>query len=175
MRFEPLVLYGAYLIHPEPKEDERGSFTRLFDADLFAGNGLVSHFPQQSLSCNLGKGTLRGMHYQKEPHGEAKLVRCSRGRICDVIVDIRKDSPTYLKHTAIELSEQNAIQLYIPRGFAHGFLTLEENSHIEYMIDKVYVPEAQSGLRFDDPKLNIEWPASIEVISERDRNFALLV
>jgi dTDP-4-dehydrorhamnose 3,5-epimerase len=174
MRFEALFIEGAWLIQLEPVTDHRGDFTHLMDIAEFNARGLTTHVLQQAVSTNKVKGTLRGMHYQAAPHAEAKLVRCVRGALFDVIVDNRPDSPTYLKHYTVELCDGDRQMLYIPPGCAHGFLTLEDNSAIEYRISQPYVAEAQRGLRYDDPKLAIAWPGEVKVISERDKEFALL-
>jgi dTDP-4-dehydrorhamnose 3,5-epimerase len=152
--------------------DARGSFTRTFCAEAFAATGFRPL--QTSLSHNHHRHTLRGMHVQVPPHAEAKLVRCLAGAILDVAVDLRPGSPTRLRHVALELSAACANALLIPRGFAHGFLTLTDDALVEYMIDAPFVPEAASGLRFDDPALGIAWPATPAVLSERDRAWPLL-
>ena len=174
MEFEPLALQGAFLIHLEPKCDARGSFTRLFDAELFARRELATEYPQHNLSRNPAKGTLRGLHYQRSPHAEIKLVRCIRGRIYDVIVDVRESSATYLQHVGVELRADTPAMLYVPEGFAHGFLTLEPDSEVHYLVSHPYTPSAEGGLRWDDPKLHIQWPERVEVVSERDMAHNLL-
>ncbi len=133
-------------------------------------NELDSTFVQANTSFNYKKGTLRGMHFQKSPYEEDKLVRCTKGSIFDVIIDIRKDSPTYKKWFGVELSEENRKSLFVPKGFAHGYLTLEDNSEVTYLVTEFYTPEADSGIKFDDPAFNIEWPMTPVVISEKDSN-----
>jgi dTDP-4-dehydrorhamnose 3,5-epimerase len=174
MQFEPLFLSGAWRITPQPAQDARGSFMRLMDAAAFSEHGIPTHFHQHAVSHNLVRGTLRGMHFQAAPHAEGKLVRCTAGALYDVMVDMRTDSPTYLKHVAATLSANTPTLLYIPAGCAHGFMTLEDNSEIEYHITQPYIEQAQQGLRWDDPKLGIHWPIETQVISPRDANFAYL-
>lgn len=154
------------------RADARGSFTRTFCADSFAAAGFRPL--QVSLSHSHRRHTLRGLHFQAAPHEEAKLVRCLAGAILDVAVDLRPGSPTYRHHVAVELSAARATALLIPRGFAHGFLTLTNDALVEYMIDAPFVPTAASGLRFDDPALGIIWPELPVVIAERDRTWPLL-
>ena len=169
MIFEPLSLVGAYRIKLQPSSDERGSFTRRFCAETFRQHGLESNLVQRSVSFNRRAGTLRGMHFQAPPHLEIKLVRCTRGAIFDVMVDLREGSPTYGRWHGEELTADNRRALYIPKGFAHGFQSLVDNSEVDYEITPVYVPEAAAGFRFDDPRLAIDWPIADVTISERDR------
>jgi dTDP-4-dehydrorhamnose 3,5-epimerase len=170
MRFEETPVAGAYLVVPEPIEDSRGFFARSFDAEAFAARGLCSVFTQFSISHNIRRGTLRGMHMQKRPHGEVKLIRCTQGAVSDVLVDLRKDSPTYKRWFSIELSAANRRQLYVPEGVAHGFQTLRDDSEMSYHISSAYVPEAQVGLAWDDPAIGIAWPLPhMAIISDRDR------
>lgn len=169
MIFEPLSLQGACLIRPEPVADERGYFARSFCATEFAQHGLATSFPQHSLSYNAVRGTLRGLHYQSSPHEEVKVVRCIRGRIFDVIVDLRATSPAYAQWLAFELSAENGLSVYIPAGFAHGFITLADASEVSYLIDREYVPGHGRSLRWDDPKLAIRWPLQPAVMSASDR------
>lgn len=171
MFFERTKLDGALLISPDRNEDERGHFARVFCQKEFANSGLDFSCVQTSISYNHKRHTLRGMHFQKAPHEEAKLVRCTRGAIYDVIVDLRTDSVTYKQWFAAELSEKNQKSIYIPRGFAHGFETLEDETEVFYMIDQEYVPESSAGFRYDDQSVKIEWPIAPLVISERDLNF----
>jgi dTDP-4-dehydrorhamnose 3,5-epimerase len=169
--FKKLDLAGAYLVQIEPRADERGFFARTFCEDEFAAEGLVTRFPQASISYNARRGTIRGMHFQAEPHGETKLVRCVAGAVFDVIVDVRPSSPTYLRSIGVELSAKNRSALYIPRGFAHGFQTLADDSELLYMIDVNYVAAAARGVRWNDPSLNVSWPDPIKVIADRDASF----
>jgi dTDP-4-dehydrorhamnose 3,5-epimerase len=169
---EPLHLQGACRITPQPATDLRGSFTRLIDAKIFAAHGLETQFHQHAVSWNTLQGTLRGMHFQAPPYAEAKLVRCTRGALYDVLVDIRKDSPTYLQHVALTLTAEKPEMIYIPPGVAHGFLTLSDECEISYHISQPYIATAQQGIRWNDPALGISWPHDARVMSERDRNFA---
>lgn len=171
MIFEELPLAGAYRIGLSPHADERGFFARTVCEDTLVERGLVGRFKQSSVSFNLRRGTVRGMHYAVAPHAETKLVRCTRGAIHDVIVDLRRDSPTYLRAAEIALSSENRATLYIPAGFAHGFQTLRDDTEVLYMIDRAYVAGAARGLRWDDPALGIAWPEPVSVIAERDRAF----
>ena len=168
MRFEPTRLADAFLIELDRLADERGFFARVFDAEAFAAAGLVTGYPQISFSHNTGKGTLRGLHFQKAPHAETKLVRCTRGAVWDVIVDLRLRSPSYGAWQGFELSAANGRMLYIPAGFAHGFQTLEDATEVTYHISHPYIAAAAGGLRWDDPALAIRWPLPVAVISERD-------
>lgn len=173
MRFVETPLPGAWVIEPEPIEDERGSFARTFDADEFRERGLNAEVAQCSASFNRLAGTLRGLHYQAEPHGESKLVRCVRGSIFDVAVDLRRDSPAFCRWHAVELSAQNGRAFYIPPGLAHGFQTLTDEAEVLYQMGNPYVAEAARGVRWDDPAFAIEWPqlAGERIISERDRTY----
>lgn len=171
MQFTPLSISGAYLVDLEFKEDDRGSFARTWCQEEFAALGLAERFVQCSLSRNLRRGTLRGMHYQAEPHAEAKLVRCVRGAIYDVVLDLRRDSPTFCQWAAVELTDINYRALYLPRGCAHGFQTLEDDSEIFYQISDFYAPEAARGVRWNDPRFAIDWPLAAPVMSDRDRNY----
>jgi dTDP-4-dehydrorhamnose 3,5-epimerase len=171
MRFEPTKLKDAWLVHLEPARDERGFFARTFCVDEFGSHGLETSFPQHSVSFSARAGTVRGMHFQREPHSEVKLVRCISGAIWDVIVDIRPDSPTFRQWQGFELTGLNGRQLYIPKGFAHGFQTLSDNAEVSYLISERYVPEAASGLRHDDPSFNIAWPKPVTEISAKDRQW----
>ena len=168
MKIEPTSIAGVMTVEIEPLADDRGIFARTFCAETFAKHGLLSKFPQSNTSWNAHRGTLRGMHYQNEPHPEVKLVRCTRGRIYDVIVDLRSDSNTYKKWLAVELDAQLRNAIYIPAGCAHGFLTLEENCAIDYVMDADYVPGSARGCRWNDPAFGIEWPFAPMVMSERD-------
>ncbi len=171
MKFSETPIAGAFVIDLEPHRDERGSFARAFCQQEFAAHGLNPAVAQCNLSHNAKRGTLRGLHYQAAPHGEAKLVRCIRGAIYDVIVDLRPDSPSFKTHVSAELSERNGRALYVPEGVAHGFLTLEDDSDIFYQMSTPYHPEAARGVRWDDPTFGVPWPESVRVISERDATY----
>lgn len=168
MIFLPTLLQGAYFIDMEKRHDSRGYFARTMCGAEFEERGLVSHFVQTNHSHSVVRGTLRGMHFQRPPHMEAKLVRCVRGAIYDVIVDLREGSPTYLRSQAVELSAMNGRSLYVPEGFAHGFQTLADNTDVIYAVSHPYSPAAEAGVRYDDATLGISWPEPISVISERD-------
>ena len=171
MKLTETPLAGAWIIDITPLEDHRGFFARTYCEDIFRENGLNTHWPQTSVSFNLKKGTLRGLHYQKSPHAEAKLVRCTTGKIYDVIVDVRKTSSTYGQWIAVELCAQKKNALYIPEGFAHGFQTLEDNTEILYYISKRYCAESATGICWDDPALAISWPLPEPVLSEKDNGY----
>ena len=169
MIFHQLSLVGAYRIDMQMTADERGTFARRFCADEFRALGLETDLVQRSISFNKRAGTLRGMHFQMPPHLEAKVVRCTRGSIFDVMVDLREGSPTYGQWHGEELAADNRLMLYIPKGFAHGFQSLVDDSEVDYEITPAYVPGAAAGFRFDDPKLAINWPVADMIVSERDR------
>jgi dTDP-4-dehydrorhamnose 3,5-epimerase len=169
VRFLETRLAGAYVIEVDRIEDERGFFARSFARDEFAARGLRTDFVQSSISFNARAGTLRGMHYQVPPHAETKLVRCTRGAIFDVIVDLRPGSPTARQWTSAELTARNHRMLYVPEGFAHGFVTLLDESEVFYEITAYYDASAARGVRWDDPVLGIAWPRPPVVLSERDR------
>jgi len=171
MIFEETILKGAFLIKPERLEDERGFFARVWCRKEFDAHGLGTTLVQCNVSFNASKWTLRGMHYQAPPHEEAKLVRCTMGAIYDVIVDLRKDSPTYRRHVGEVLSAENRNMFYIPEGFAHGFITLEDRTEVFYQMSAFYDAESARGVRWNDPAFGILWPAEVTVISERDRNY----
>ena len=174
MIFTELNLCGAYVIEVERHEDGRGYFGRSFCVEEFGRIGLKSGVAQCNVSFNRRKGTLRGIHYQVPPKAEAKLVRCTRGAIYDVIVDLRGGSPTFSRWAAVELSEDNSRMLYIPEGFAHGFQTLADDSEVFYQMFTPYSPEHARGVRWDDPAFGISWPLTDPIVSERDRSFPLL-
>jgi dTDP-4-dehydrorhamnose 3,5-epimerase len=164
-------LQGAYVVELEPLRDERGWFARTFDAETFAGLGLDPSVSQCNTSFNERAGTLRGMHFQAEPHGEAKLIRCTRGAVYDVIVDLRPGSPSFRAWFGLELRADGTASLFAPAGLAHGFQTLEDASEVHYQMGHHYVPAAARGVRWDDPAFGIEWPeppAAGRTISERD-------
>jgi dTDP-4-dehydrorhamnose 3,5-epimerase len=171
MVFQDTGLAGAFVIELDTIHDERGFFARSWCSTEFAEHGLNSRLVQCNVSRNRAKGTLRGMHYQAPPHEEAKLVRCTLGAIFDVMIDMRPSSSTYLKWFGAELSAENHRSLYIPEGFAHGFLTLTDESEVFYQMSEFYAPQAARGLRWDDPLLAISWPGPVAVISERDRTY----
>jgi dTDP-4-dehydrorhamnose 3,5-epimerase len=171
MTFTPTALPGAYLVDPVRHADERGFFARTFCAHEFQAQGLPTELVQCSVSWNARRHTLRGMHWQAEPHIEDKLVRCIRGAILDVIVDLRPGSPTYLRHVAVELDQEGRRALFIPGGMAHGFLTLCDETEVFYQMTAFHAPEAARGARFDDPAFGIQWPVPPAVISERDRRY----
>lgn len=170
MRFDETELAGSFIVSPERLVDERGHFARTWCAEEFAAHGLTTSWVQGNVSFNSRRGTLRGMHYQADPRLETKLVRCTRGAVYDVIVDLRPASPTYRRWTAVELSADNGVALYIPGGFAHGFQTLVDDTELVYEMSEYYVPELSRGVRWDDPVLGISWPPCEQrVISQRDR------
>lgn len=171
MRFIPTNLKDAYILEPEKLEDERGFFARSWCKQGFSERGLDANLEQCSISFNKKKGTLRGMHFQLPPFAETKLVRCTQGTIYDVAIDLRQDSATFLQWVGVELTAENRNALYIPKGFAHGFQTLADNTEVFYQISEVYAPECARGVRWDDPAFEIAWPEPVCVISERDRNY----
>jgi dTDP-4-dehydrorhamnose 3,5-epimerase len=172
MIFRETSIGGVWIVEPERIEDERGFFARTWDADELAGHGLDAELVQCSVSYNRTRGTLRGMHYQAAPHEETKLVRCTAGVVFDVALDLRTDSSTFRAWVGVELSADNRLALYIPRGCAHGFLTLTDDVEVAYQMGKRYAPDAARGVRFDDPAFGIAWPADVSVINERDRTYA---
>lgn len=170
MIFTPTELDGAYLVDLKPREDERGFFARAWCRDEFAAHGLSTELAQCNISFNHRKGTLRGMHYQAVPHTEVKLVRCTRGAIWDVIVDLRPDSPTRARWLGVELTADNRRMLYVPEGFAHGYQTLLDATETFYHVSAPYAPEAEGGVRWNDPAFRIDWPdADRPFMSEKDR------
>ena len=171
MRFRETPLKGAFVVDLDRIEDERGFFARSFCEKEFSALGLDSRFVQCNVSYNRLAGTLRGMHFQAEPHGEAKLVCCTRGAILDVVVDVRPDSPTYLNWFGKEISAENRTALFIPRGFAHGFQTLVDDSEVLYQMSEFFHPDSARGIRWDDPVLAICWPLGNFIISEKDRAY----
>lgn len=172
MRFKPLPLEGAYLIELEPKKDDRGSFTRTFCSVELSQQGLKNRFVQSNHSVSHQKGTLRGLHYQLSPMAEVKVVRCLKGSLYDVIVDLREQSPTFGQSFGTTLSSENGCMMYVPEGFAHGFLTLEDNTEVLYFVSEYYSKEMERGLRWNDPRFQISWPEAPKVISERDQHHA---
>lgn len=171
MIFSETELAGAYTIELERHEDERGFFARSFCAQEFAEHGLIEHWAQSNVSFNERRGTMRGMHWQTSPHEEVKLVRCTKGAIYDVIVDVRAGSPTARRWLGVELSEENRRMLYIPGGFAHGFLTTADRTEVFYEMSAPHVPEAARGFYWNDPQVAIAWPGPVNVISDRDAGY----
>jgi dTDP-4-dehydrorhamnose 3,5-epimerase len=171
MQFIQTPLLDAYIIAPEKLADDRGFFARTWCRQSFLQHGLDANLIQCSVSFNHHQGTLRGMHWQMSPFGETKLVRCTQGAIYDVIVDLRPDSDTFKQWTAVELSAENHKALYIPKGFAHGFQTLVDNTEVFYQMSDVYVPGAARGFRWNDASFKIDWPKEISMISQRDRDY----
>lgn len=165
------ALAGVHVIEPERIEDERGFFARVFDAREFADGGLDAAVAETSIGFNRSRLTLRGLHFQVAPHEETKLVRCTRGSVYDVAVDLRPESATRFRWVAVELTAENRLAVFVPAGCAHGYLTLEDETELVYQISKPYVPDAATGVRWDDPLLGIDWPAAPLVISERDAAF----
>jgi dTDP-4-dehydrorhamnose 3,5-epimerase len=171
MKFHETELAGVVVVELEPQSDERGTFTRTFDARTWEKHALSASVLQCSISLNPARGTLRGLHFQSDPHQETKLVRCARGAIYDVAVDLRADSSTFCRWVGVELTPGNGRMLHIPEGLAHGFLTLSDDAEVVYQISEEYVPELARGVRWDDPAFGIEWPFAPLVISKRDRTF----
>lgn len=171
MRFTKTQLADAFVIDLEPRGDDRGFFARTFCIQEFAVHGLETNFVQHSTSHSRAAGTLRGMHFQRTPHAEVKVVRCRKGAIWDVIIDLRSDSPSFGHWQGFELTAENGRQLYIPRGFAHGFQTLSDAVEVDYLISTFYAPVSATGLRHDDPAFAIEWPRPVTVMSSADRTW----
>ena len=171
MIFRETGLSGAYAIEPQRIEDERGFFARSWCRREFEGRGLNPNLVQCNISYNAAKGTLRGMHYQLAPFEEAKLIRCTRGSLYDVIVDIRPASPTFGTSFGLTLTSENRTMLYVPEGFAHGFLTMEDHTEVFYQMSQFYAPEHARGFRWSDPAFAIQWPGEVRVISDRDRSY----
>ncbi|MEI8377517.1 MAG: dTDP-4-dehydrorhamnose 3,5-epimerase [bacterium] len=175
MNFNEMELKGAYLIELEEFCDERGTFARQFCKKEFEKQGIEFEVCQANISKNYKKGTLRGLHFQKAPYFEAKIISCFKGAFFDVIVDLREDSPTYLKHSSVELTENSNQMLYIPPMFAHGFQTLTDDTVIYYQLGNYFAPQYYDGIRRDDPKLGIKWPdCKQRIINERDNSYELL-
>jgi dTDP-4-dehydrorhamnose 3,5-epimerase len=175
LRFSETRLRGAYVIDVEPHEDSRGFFARVWCRREFEDQGLVAELAQCSIAYNRRKGTLRGMHYQKAPHEEVKLVRCTKGAVYDVIIDLRPASESFRQWVGVELSEANHRTLYVPQGFAHGYITLKDDSELFYQMSEYYVPGAGAGVRWNDPAFNIEWPDVGDIlIAERDQGWPLM-
>lgn len=171
MIFTETKLRGAFVVEPERFEDERGFFARTWSQKEFSEHGLDARMVECNVSFNKKKGTLRGMHFQAAPHGQAKLVRCTAGAIYDVIVDLRPDSSTFRQWTGVELTARNCRMLYVPEDFAHGFQTLEEDTEVFYQMSEYYAPQSSSGVRWNDPAFGIEWPPDERTIIARDRAY----
>ena len=174
MIFTETKLKGAFVIDLERRDDSRGFFARGFCQKEFEAHGLKPTIAQANIAHNIRKGTVRGMHFQFPPAAETKLVRCTRGAILDIIVDLRPESPTYLQHIEVELNEDNQRALYVPERFAHGYQTLCDNTDTSYQVGEFYTPTTESGLMYNDPKLGLKWPLPVSVISDKDQKFALL-
>jgi dTDP-4-dehydrorhamnose 3,5-epimerase len=172
--FTETKLQGAFIIDLERREDERGFFARAFCQNEFTEHGLNPTIAQANVAYNHRRGTLRGMHFQFPPAAETKLVRCPRGAILDIIVDLRPESPTYLEHIAVELNEENHRGLYVPERFAHGYQVLEDDTETSYQVGEFYTPGVEGGLMYDDPRLGLEWPLPVAVISEKDAQWPSL-
>jgi len=170
MKFTETPLKGAHIIELEKRGDGRGFFARFYCEREYRAQGLNHHIVQINNSLSRIKGTLRGMHYQLAPRAEDKVIRCLRGALFDAIIDLRPDSPTFLKHFTVELTAENRTMLYVPKGFAHGFLTLTEDTESFYLVTEFYSPELERGVRYNDPKIGIRWPMEPVVISDKDRN-----
>jgi dTDP-4-dehydrorhamnose 3,5-epimerase len=169
--FSETAVPGVWIVTPEPKEDFRGFLARTWCDREFEAVGICQQWVQSSISFNKKKGTLRGMHYQRPPYAEAKLIRCTRGRIHDVVLDLRRDTPTFKRHIVIELSAMNRNMVYIPHGLAHGFQTLEDDTEVLYQMSEFYAPGHDAGVRWNDPAFGIVWPESDPILSERDSSY----
>jgi dTDP-4-dehydrorhamnose 3,5-epimerase len=172
--FTETKLKGSFIVDLERREDSRGFFARAFCQNEFKAHGLKPVIAQANLASNLKKGTVRGMHFQFPPAAETKFVRCTRGAIVDIIVDLRPESATFLQSVAVELNEENQRGLYVPERFAHGYQTLRDNTDTSYQVGEFYTPAAEGGLMYNDPRLGLEWPSPPAVISEKDQKFPLL-
>lgn len=171
MIFTETQLRGAYILDLERREDSRGFFARTFCQNELKAHGLKPVIAQSNVAFNKKKGTIRGMHFQYPPAAESKLVRCTRGAILDIIVDLRPESPTYMQHVTVELSEDNYRALYVPERFAHGYQALRDGTETSYQVGEFYTPAAEGGLRYDDPRLNLTWPLPLTEISDKDTAF----
>lgn len=174
MEFEQTPIEGVRIVRPRKLVDERGFFARVVCEHELGADGLIGHFVQANVGFNTRRGTLRGLHFQREPHAEAKLVRCTRGRAWDVAVDLREGSPTWARWFGLELNPDEHTMLYVPPGCAHGYLTLADDTEMLYHTSAFYSPDATAGRRWDDPTFAIEWPAPVTVVSEQDRDWPLL-
>jgi dTDP-4-dehydrorhamnose 3,5-epimerase len=169
--FVETKLKGAYLVELKKHEDNRGVFARGWDQTLLEQQGLIGSVTQQNIAFSKTKGTVRGLHYQKAPHQETKFIRCTRGAVFDVIVDLRPDSPTYKQWLGMTLSMDDYRVLYMPKDFAHGFQALEDNSEIMYLVSEAYAPAFEAGIRYNDPSVRVEWPLPVTLISEKDMSW----
>jgi dTDP-4-dehydrorhamnose 3,5-epimerase len=174
MIFTETKLKGAFVVDVERKHDERGFFARAFCQSEFSSHGLNGTIAQANIASNLRKGTIRGMHFQYPPAAETKFVRCTRGAILDIIVDLRPESPTYLEHVSVDLSEENMRGLYVPERFAHGYQVLLDGTDTSYQVGEFYAPQLEGGLRYDDPDLGLHWPLPATVVSPKDQGFRQL-
>jgi dTDP-4-dehydrorhamnose 3,5-epimerase len=172
VRIVPTPLAGLFVIEPQRIDDARGFFTRTWCRRDFESHGLNTDLAQCSIAHNHAKGTLRGMHFQAEPHAEVKLVRVTFGSLFDVAIDLRQHSPTFCKWFGVELSADNLKALYIPKGFAHGYITLTDNTQVAYQMSEFYAPDAGRGVRYNDPAFGIDWPGEVRIINDRDANYA---
>ena len=168
MIFEKTPLAGAFLVSLEPRKDDRGWFARSFCTAEFAEHGLETVYVQQNVSHSVRKGTLRGMHYQFGEHAEVKVIRCARGAIYDVLMDVRPNSPTYGKWFGAELTSENGVQMYAPAGVAHGFITLTDDCEVTYLVSSAYAPGQEGGVRWNDPAFGVAWPTAVTVIAPKD-------
>jgi dTDP-4-dehydrorhamnose 3,5-epimerase len=174
MTFHETKLAGAFVIELDLHTDERGFFARTFARETFAEQGLAAEVVQTSIAWNRRAGTIRGMHFQYPPHAEVKLVRCTRGAILDVVVDVRPESATYLQSVAVRLDDETRRSLYVPERFVHGYQVLVDNTEVSYQMSTAHHPESQGGLRWDDPRLGLDWPLPVTIVSPRDREWPLL-
>jgi dTDP-4-dehydrorhamnose 3,5-epimerase len=171
MKFTETKLKGAFIVEIEKLTDDRGFFGRSWCRKEFEAYGLTSRVVQTNVSFNRKKATLRGMHYQIAPHQESKFIRCTRGAIYDVIIDLRSELPTYKQWVGVELTADNYSMLFVPEGFSHGFMTLMDNTEITYQVSEFYTPGSEKGIRFNDPTFRIRWPLEVSVISDKDRTW----
>lgn len=174
MKFHKTKIEGLYVIEPELKTDERGYFARIFATEELAKEGLSFDVAQANISLTKKRGMVRGMHFQREPKSEGRIVQCVKGAMFDVAVDLRKNSKTFGSWVAEELTDENKLMLFIPKGFAHGFQALTDNCEVEYFMSELYSPEHAAGVRFDDPQIGVVWPLTVTLVSDRDKNLPLL-
>ena len=171
MIFRETKLQGAFIIGVEKREDDRGFFARAWCKKEFDEHGLTASMVQSNIAFSKRKGTLRGLHYQSAPYGEVKVVRCTRGSLYDVLVDVRPGSPTYRQWIGVELTSENHKMTYIPEGFAHGYQTLEDNTEVMYQVSQFYFPDFERGIRYDDPGIGIDWPHMVKILSDKDKGW----